>query len=111
MSMNKQNLYDFDIHIAEIYDQKENDMRDVELLQNLLSNIGKSQILEPFCGTGRILIPLALDGHTIFGFDQSSAMVQTAIKKKEKLTSEIQKRIHLECGNSKANSFRVRRCN
>ena len=53
MSMNQQNLYDFDIHIAEIYDQKESNMRDVELLQSLLGNKEKLQILEPFCGTGR----------------------------------------------------------
>lgn len=96
MSINQQNLYDFDIHIAEIYDQKENHSQDIELLQKLLRKKGKLAILEPFCGTGRFLITLALDGHTIFGIDQSQSMLQFAQKKIEKLPNDVQKRILLQ---------------
>lgn len=32
MSINQHNLYDFDIHIAEIYDSQKNDTQDIELL-------------------------------------------------------------------------------
>lgn len=97
MSINQQNLYDFDIHIAEIYDQNENHTQDVELLRNLLNKKGKLNILEPFCGTGRMLIPLALDGHTLYGMDQSMSMLQLAQKKIDQLPGDVQKRIELEC--------------
>ena len=97
MSLNQQNLYDFDIHIAEIYDQKENHTHDIELLRKLLLKKGKLSILEPFCGTGRMLIPLALDGHTLFGIDQSQAMLQFAQKKIEKLANDVEERIQLKC--------------
>ncbi len=96
MSINKHNLYDFDIHIAEIYDMQENDTKDVELLRNLLRGKAHLTILEPFCGTCRLLIPLALDGHSIFGLDQSQAMLQLAHQKIQALPDDVQKRIQLQ---------------
>ena len=105
MSINQQNLYDFDIHIAEIYDQKENHKQDIELLLKLLRKKGKLNILEPFCGTGRMLIPLALDGHTIFGIDQSQSMLQFAQKKIEQLPNDVQKRIQLKCADVTGESW------
>ncbi|MFT3695799.1 MAG: methyltransferase domain-containing protein [Kofleriaceae bacterium] len=33
-------------------------------------------ILELGCGSGRVTLPLARDGHTVFGIDQSEAMLQ-----------------------------------
>ena len=97
MSINQHNLYDFDIHIAEIYDMQENDTQDIEFIRKLLAGKSRLNILEPFCGTGRLLIPLALDGHTIFGMDQSEAMLQLAQKKIEALPDVVQKRIDLQC--------------
>lgn len=97
MSINQQNLYDFDIHIAEIYDMQENNTRDVEFLRNLLQGKTRLNILEPFCGTGRFVIPLALDGHSILGIDQSQGMLQLANKKIEGLPDVVQKRIQLQC--------------
>ena len=97
MSINQHNLYDFDIHIAEIYDMQENDTQDIEFVRKLLAGKSRLNILEPFCGTGRLLIPLALDGHTIFGMDQSDAMLQLAREKIETLPKAVQKRIKLQC--------------
>ena len=96
MSINQHNLYDFDTHIAEIYDMQENDTQDVSLLQKLLQEKSIPNILEPFCGTGRLLIPLALDGHSILGIDQSQAMLQLAQKKIKDLSDDVQKRIRLQ---------------
>jgi len=53
------------------------------------------KILEPFCGTGRILIPLALDGHVVSGMDQSTGMLDRARKKIQGLPLEAQERIKL----------------
>ncbi len=96
MSINQQNLYDFDIHIAEIYDMQENDTQDVLLLQKLLQGKSNLNILEPFCGTGRLLIPLALADHSILGMDQSQAMLQLAQKKIDDLPDNVQKRVQLQ---------------
>ena len=96
MSINQQNLYDIDIHIAEIYDMQEDDTQDVDLLRNLLQGKTRLNILEPFCGTGRLLIPLALDGHSILGLDQSQAMLQLAHQKIQVLPDDVQKRIQLQ---------------
>ena len=79
MSINQHNLYDFDIHIAEIYDSDENDTQDIELLWSLLHGKTRLNILESFCGTGRLLILLAFDGHSILGVDQSQKMLQLAL--------------------------------
>ncbi|MBW6475133.1 MAG: class I SAM-dependent methyltransferase [Anaerolineaceae bacterium] len=97
MSINQHNLYDFDIHIAEIYDMQENNTKDVEFLRNLLHGKTRLKILEPFCGTGRFVIPLAFDGHSILGIDQSQAMLQLAQKKIKDLADDVQKRIQLQC--------------
>ena len=97
MSINQLNLYDFDIHIAEIYDMQENNTQDVKFLINLLHGKTRLNILEPFCGTGRFVIPLALDGHSILGIDQSQAMLQLAHKKINELPENLQNRIQLEC--------------
>ena len=61
------NMYDIESHIAEIYDQIEMHTDDVTLLRKLIGGRGALRILEPFCGSGRILIPLALDGHHLVG--------------------------------------------
>jgi SAM-dependent methyltransferase len=79
MSINQHNLYDIDIHIAEIYDSHENDTQDIELLWSLLQGKFQFKILEPFCGTGRLLILLAFDGQSILVVDQSQKMLQLAL--------------------------------
>ena len=64
-------VYDvIDKYIAEIYDQQETQCDDVNLLLSLIGN-RPCKILEPFCGHGRILLPLAQAGHEIVGLDLS----------------------------------------
>ena len=78
MSINRTNTYSLDAHVAEIYDGVETQTDDVKLIRRLIAGRGRLRILEPFCGTGRILIPLASDGHEIVGFDQSAPMLDRA---------------------------------
>jgi SAM-dependent methyltransferase len=83
MSDNKVNIYDIDAHIAEIYDQQQNYSDDVQLLLDLIGQPGSLRIFEPFCGTGRILIPLVIAGHQVIGLDQSKVLLSRC---KEKLS-------------------------
>ncbi|MTI71856.1 MAG: class I SAM-dependent methyltransferase [Firmicutes bacterium] len=82
-------MYDVETYIAEIYDEIENYIDDVLLIKKHLGN-KKISILEPFCGTGRITLPLAKDGHKIVGIDNAKGMLDL-YKRKLKgtgLTSE-----------------------
>ena len=94
-TLNHLNAYDADFHVAEIYDQYETELDDVNFICKLIENPGPIKILEPFCGTGRILIPLALDGQTVVGMDQSAAMLNRARQKIQQLPLEVQERINL----------------
>ncbi len=94
MSHNQINAHDADSHVAEIYDQCETKLDDVNFIRELIGNFGTIKILEPFCGTGRISIPLALDGHVIHGMDQSAAMLSLADQKAQQLPLGTQQRIN-----------------
>ena len=95
MSHNKTNIYDVEPHITEVYDQQETFAEDVELLRNLIGNRGPLRILEPFCGTGRILIPLASDGHSLVGLDQARGLLDRAQKKTTQLPDKLRHGITL----------------
>jgi SAM-dependent methyltransferase len=95
VSYNTTNMYDVEPHVAEIYDQIETYTDDVELVRKLIGRGGPQRILEPFCGTGRILIPLALDGHTLVGLDQAKGMLDRARAKTSQLPEKVQRRIIL----------------
>lgn len=88
-------MYDVEPHVAEIYDQIETYTDDVELIRKLVGEYGPLWILEPFCGTGRILVPLALDGHEIVGLDQAKGMLARAQTKIHQLPEDVQRRITL----------------
>lgn len=68
----------YDVHpiLAEAYDLHETHTTDVELIRRLIGDRKGLRILEPFCGTGRILLPLACDGHEVVGIDISGHMLQ-----------------------------------
>lgn len=93
MDHNLINAYDADLHVAEIYDQQETELNDVEFICGLIGKFGPVKILEPFCGTGRILIPLALAGHAVTGMDQSISMLSRLRQKTLELPVEVQQRI------------------
>jgi len=95
LSENVTNAYDVDDHIAEIYDKTETYADDVDLIRRLIGGSDALRILEPFCGAGRILIPLAQDGHEMVGLDQAKSMLNRARMKIERLDEEVAKRITL----------------
>ena len=110
MSYNQTNWYSLDPHIAEIYDQAETYHNDVDLISSLVKSgklgvgVGEADantqfsgisILEPFCGTGRILLPLAQAGHTLTGLDQAAVMLDRLRHKLARLSPAVQSRVTL----------------
>jgi SAM-dependent methyltransferase len=95
MSYNMTNMYDVEAHVAEIYDQSETYTDDIDLVRRLTRGRVGLRILEPFCGTGRILIPLALDGHELVGLEQARGMLDRARTKVARLPQDVQRRITL----------------
>ncbi len=100
--------YDVDSCIVKIYDQTETQTEDVALIRRLLAHLplpltrcgekigeGGSSILEPFCGNGRILIPLAQDGHRLVGLDKSPPMLASARAKLAALPRGVRERVTL----------------
>jgi SAM-dependent methyltransferase len=93
--MDQSLLYDADPHVAELYDATENRTDDLEFLRRLVSGKGPLRILEAFCGTGRLLIPLAMDGHTVIGMDASRVMLARAGSKAAAAPAPVRARIAL----------------
>jgi len=87
--------YDIDGHMGEIYDLHETQTGDMALLHRLIGADRPLRILEPFCGTGRILIPLALDGHELVGLDIAQAMLDRAAAKIAALPGDVGRRVRL----------------
>ncbi|WP_228288232.1 class I SAM-dependent methyltransferase [Thermosipho ferrireducens] len=75
--------YDRDLHSwqVELYDQIVNETEDVELIKKLIGNNKKQCIFEVCCGSGRILIPLARDGHIMTGLDMDNLMISKLFEK------------------------------
>ena len=89
------NVYDTESHVAEIYDRSEDYADDVDLIRSLIGRRGPLRILEPFCGTGRILVPLAADGHELVGLDRAQGMLARAQAKAAALPEAARGRIRL----------------
>ena len=70
----------YDRWSCDIYDQLETDTKDAELLLELIGP-QKCSIIEIACGSGRILVPLARAGHTVFGIDRDEFMLQNLAQK------------------------------
>ena len=86
---------DLDARAAEMYDEIEAGTEDIELIRGLIGDRHGLRILEPMCGTGRILIPLAADGHELVGMDISKAMLDRASAKIALLPGDIGQRVAL----------------
>jgi SAM-dependent methyltransferase len=96
--LNPYNVYDIDEHVAELYDQQITDSADLAFIRGLIAQHApgrRLRILEPFCGSGRLLLPLAQDGHTLTGLEQSQGMLGLARRKAAALPPEVQARITL----------------
>lgn len=64
--------------IAELYDLEHADHRDdIALMRNVVSTVG-DPVIEFGCGTGRILVPIAQDGYSVTGVDNSPEMLDRA---------------------------------
>jgi len=100
VSVNATSGYDLDRFGAEWYDQHETYTDDIELIRKLIGGRGPLRVFEPFCGTGRILIPLALDGHEMVGLDRSTAMLDRARAKIDQLPEDARRRISLIVGDA-----------
>ena len=85
-----------DLLFAEIYDQGETGTEDIELIRTLLPSQIPLNILECFSGSGRILIPLAEDGHRLTGIDISEGMTARARIKLARVDREVQDRVILK---------------
>ncbi|MCB0367461.1 MAG: class I SAM-dependent methyltransferase [Bdellovibrionales bacterium] len=73
------------------------DLQDLPFYRDLAHRY-KGPILEIACGTGRISIPLARDGHQITGLDRSPAMLEVFKKSLTREPTEVQSRIELTTG-------------
>ena len=60
--------------VADIYDQKVTETKDVDFLLSVIGQTPK-KILEIACGSGRILVPLARAGHDVTGLDADEFML------------------------------------
>ncbi len=71
----------------------------------LLQSTDCRTILEPFCGTGRILLPLAEEGYEIVGVDSSAGMLKRLREKLHRLPQSIQDRINIIQGDLRASDW------
>ena len=64
--------------------------------------------LELAVGTGRVAIPLASRGHTVFGIDVSQPMLDRALLKQSRLPRATRSRLHFSRQDMRSFSFRQR---
>lgn len=95
MRINKVNPYEVESHVPEVYDQEETQTHDVKFIMKLLQSTDCRTILEPFCETGRILLPLAEDGYEVAGIDSSAGMLKRLREKLHKLSESSQERVDI----------------
>jgi len=66
------------IYDANVYDGMNNNINDLEFYKRWMPKNKDARILELCCGTGRLTIPIAKDGHKITGIDHTSSMLEQA---------------------------------
>lgn len=85
----------YDIY-APWYDLQ-NDMEDIEFYQEMAQHYG-GPVLDAGCGTGRLLLALAREGHSVSGVDTSQEMLEVARRKVALESPEVRERIQLSFG-------------
>ena len=96
--MDHEYAFDYDDAVlAELYDRRETYTDDVELIRRLTGGRGPLNVLECFCGTGRIALPLAQDGHRVTGIDIADAMLARARARCNALGPQISRRVRWIC--------------
>lgn len=78
------------IYDGNIYDGMNTEIDDLPFYSHWLQKRKNGRILELCCGTGRLTIPLAQEGYTITGVDNSSSMLRQAKAKANELNVPIQ---------------------
>ncbi len=87
---NTAEVYDFiDAYIVELYDREEEQRDDLVLIQELVGET-PAHILEPFCGHGRLLLPLAEAGHKMVGLDHSQQLLMSLECRLRELPAAVQ---------------------
>ncbi len=82
---------------AALYDHEYRRRRaDVSFYRRLaadrMSGAAAGPVLDLACGTGRVLVPLLRDGHSVLGLDRSAAMLERAARRVGRLTAARRKR-------------------
>ncbi len=77
------------IYDGNIYDGLNNFVYDLQFYNKWLPKNKEALILELCCGTGRLTIPIAKNGHNICGIDNTSSMLEQAKLKASQAGSEI----------------------
>ncbi|MCC8153779.1 MAG: class I SAM-dependent methyltransferase [Tannerellaceae bacterium] len=77
------------IYDGDIYDGMNTQMDDLPFYLRWLKEKKDGNILELCCGTGRLAIPLAREGYTITGVDNSTSMLKQAADKANELNIPI----------------------
>ena len=90
----------YDGFIADYYDESPMVRRrvgDVAFYRDAAQEFG-DPVLELGCGTGRITLALAEEGHRVTGLDISKRMLERCTQKRAALTTEARERAHLVQG-------------
>jgi SAM-dependent methyltransferase len=96
VAVNDVSRYDVDLHIAEVYDNDwATEADEIDDTRGYVAGRGPLRVLEPFCGTGRILLPLARDGHELVGMDCSQVLLGRLRERLSRLSEEVQHRVTL----------------
>lgn len=77
------------IYDANIYDGLNTFLSDLQFYKKWLPKNKDARILELCCGTGRLTLPIAKDGHNISGIDNTSSMLEQAKVKASQAGLEI----------------------
>jgi len=83
--------YDID---AQFYDWLYSDADDVHFHLNLAKRFG-GPVLEPMCGTARLMVPLARAGFCVVGIDTHDGMLKLARENISGENAEVRKRLEL----------------
>jgi SAM-dependent methyltransferase len=90
----------YDTFIADYYDESpvvQHRLEDVAFYRDAAREYG-DPVLELGCGTGRITMALAEDGHRITGLDLSERMLERAVQKRKVLPVDARARVQLVQG-------------
>jgi SAM-dependent methyltransferase len=81
--------------VAKFYDNEYAGFRhDLDFfLDRLLAERVRGPVLEPGCGTGRVVLPIAIAGFQVSGFDSSEAMLRRARRRRASMPADVRLRV------------------